>query len=56
MRNGNVLQNGVIEKAELVDALKGMFPIEPGALEENIESNWSTWDRDGNGVIGTWFL
>lgn len=43
----------MIDKAELIDALKGMFPVEPGALEEVIEGKWSTWDRDGNGSIGT---
>lgn len=35
-----------------MDALKGMFPIEPGALEEVIEMNWSSWDTDMNGTIG----
>lgn len=46
-------QNGTIEKSELVDALKGMFPVEPGALEEVIEMNWRSWDADGNGTLGT---
>lgn len=32
-------QSGTIEKSELVDALKGMFPVEPGALEEVMEMN-----------------
>eukprot|EP00752_Nemacystus_decipiens_P006257 g5642.t1 len=44
-------QNGTIEKSELVDALKGMFPVEPGALEEVIEMNWRHWDVDGNGTL-----
>lgn len=46
-------QNGTIEKSELVDALKGMFPVEPGALEEVIEMNWRNWDADNNGTLGT---
>lgn len=46
-------QNGTIEKKELVDALKGMFPVEPGALEEVIEMNWRSWDADNNGTLGT---
>lgn len=45
-------QSGTIEKKELMDALKGMFPIEPGALEEAIEMNWHRWDADRNGTIG----
>lgn len=35
-----------------MDALKGMFPVEPGALEEAIEMNWSSWDADRNGTLG----
>ncbi|CAM9805956.1 unnamed protein product [Ectocarpus sp. 12 AP-2014] len=46
-------QNGSIEKSELVDALKGMFPVEPGALEEIIEMNWRSWDTDNNGTLDT---
>eukprot|EP00903_Cladosiphon_okamuranus_P016360 g15087.t1 len=44
-------QSGTIEKSELVDALKGMFPVEPGALEEVIHMNWRSWDADNNGTL-----
>lgn len=37
-----------------MDALKGMFPVEPGALEEVIEMNWRTWDADHNGTLGSY--
>lgn len=45
-------QNGKIEKSELIDALKGMFPVEPRVLEQAINANWGKWDEDGDGVIG----
>ncbi|CAN0459886.1 unnamed protein product [Ascophyllum nodosum] len=47
----DVDQSGTIEKSELVDALKGMFPIDPDALERAINENWNTWDADGNGTL-----
>lgn len=49
----NIPQNGRVDKAELVDALKGMFPVEPGALEEAIEMKWRSWDADKDGSLGT---
>lgn len=45
-------QSGTIERSELVDALKGMFPVDPGVLEKKINENWATWDTDGNGILG----
>lgn len=45
-------QNGVLDKKELIDALKGMFPVEPQSTEEAISSQWDCWDSDGNGTIG----
>eukprot|EP00904_Undaria_pinnatifida_P012786 jgi/Undpi1/8638/HiC_scaffold_25.g11103.m1 len=44
-------ESGTIEKSELVDALKGMFSVEPGALEEVIEMKWNSWDTDHDGKL-----
>lgn len=35
-----------------MDALKGMFPVDPGVLERKINENWAAWDADGNGTLG----
>lgn len=43
---------GSLDKDEVLEGLISVIPVERSRLEKAINENWSTWDPDGDGVIG----
>jgi Ca2+-binding EF-hand superfamily protein len=43
--------NGALSKVEVLEVLKALFALDNKALEKNVDTLWTRWDKDGSGEV-----